>query len=293
MQFMRISDFYRGDIDRVFDGLELPPPTILFDPSPFAIPDTALRFFAQICDRQALRQGGPVPRDSFRMEAFGSMADFMSVVERAPTATGGDSPEDWVFAYAGREVELAQEDRLTGRTAGALSRTSQQLMTEVWRHAGCGVGARVLTAYRSPKALFRKDWQVFSVPLVSGTTGRDVDGFVNYVRARNAIGEGLDVVPDPVLIVDADMSVCMVNEAARQIFGSERPLNAGPLSLADYTRSDMEMVGRSILHDRGRRRMRHRMRSILNGHLRQFDASIGQLVEDGRDYIVINLHPVF
>ena len=113
MEIVKISDFYRGTVDRVFDTHRVPPPVILFDPKVSAMGSRHVELFARISDHKAFRPGGPIPRSAFRLEDYGGMGDFMAVVER--TANSGAGAHPWTFAYSGSEIDFAQTEPLEGR----------------------------------------------------------------------------------------------------------------------------------------------------------------------------------
>ena len=290
MQILKIGDFYRGTVDRAFDAQNVPPPVILFDPQDSAMGSGHLQLFARISDRKATRPGGAIPRSAFRLEDYGSMADFMAVVERkdAPVA----ERQGWTFAYSGAEIDFAQTEILSGQPVSCLSSSSATLMSEVWNHAARDHGARALTVHSSPREMLQSDWTVLSIPLLAevGSSLR-VDGFVLYARASNLFSAGLDAVPDPVVIVDADRTVCMVNEAARHVFGAAEGSGTQAPTLVEYTHSDLELSNfNSSGHLTGRRLRKH-CRCLLNGVITPMDASIAMMRHRGKDYMVVSLRP--
>lgn len=290
MEILRISDFYRGTVDRVFDTHGVPPPVILFDPTGSAMGSRHVQLFARISDHKASRPGGPIPRSAFRLEDYGGMADFMAVVERAPNSGAGEHP--WTFAYSGSEIDFAQTEALEGRPLSCLSPSSATLMSEVWNHAAREGGARVMTMHSSPRDILQTDWTVFSVPLVADhlRTPR-VDGFVLYARASNRFSEGLDAVPDPVAIVNEQGRVCMVNEAARHVFGQPELAGPGAPTLAEYTQSDLELSNFPVREHGKTRRLRKQCRCLINGSIKGMDASISMMRHRGKDYMVVSMRP--
>lgn len=291
MEILKISDFFRGELDRKFDLADRPPPTIIFDPVQSALPYDSFRLFSKMCDRQAVRAGGAIARSALRLDDFGGMVDFMAVVERGKPSEG--EPAAWRFAFSGWETDFAQMEPLAKRSVSeALSPPVAKMMTEVWTHAATGTGARVLTAHSSPREMLQADWTVLSIPLLN----RDgpvphVDGFLLYARAMNKLTPGLDLIPDPVMIVDTGQTVRMVNEAARTLFGEENLRNGIAVSLADYTKSDLELTNRSAGHSLKARRLRKTCRCLLNGSVVPMQATIAPLYHNGLDYMVVVMHP--
>ena len=68
MELLKISDFYRGTVDRMFHAQGVVPPVILFDPKLSAMGSRHVQLFARISDHKASRPGGPIPRSAFRLE---------------------------------------------------------------------------------------------------------------------------------------------------------------------------------------------------------------------------------
>lgn len=291
MEILKISDFFRGDVDKEFDQSDRPPPTIIFDPVHSALPYDSFRLFYKICDRQAVRAGGAISRNALRLDEFGGMVDFMAVVEQGdPTA--GDS-KGWRFTFSGWETDFAQMEPLAQRSVNeALSPPVAKMMTEVWNHAATGTGARILTGHNSPREMLQADWTVLSTPLINqdGPVPH-VDGFLLYARAMNKLTPGLDLVPDPVIIVDTFQSIRMVNEAARTMFGDENLRKGVATTLADYTKSDLELARPGAGHNLKARRLRKQCRCLLNGTVVPMHATIAPLYHNGADYMVVVLHP--
>ena len=295
MKLLKVSDFFRGDVDQAFDLNDRPPPTILFDPPESALPHESFRLFSKICDDQAVRPGGAIPRSALRMDDFGGMADFIVIVERdtAEDEQGGQGPDAWRFTYSGWEIDFAQTEELSGRLiTEVVSGPVALLMTQVWTHAASELGSRVLTAHTSPRNILQADWTVLSVPLLAQKDGTPtVDGFIFYARAMNKLTPGLDLIPDPVLVVDADQRIRMVNEAARTVFEDGRKTSSVTVSLADYTCSDLELAGPGVTPAIRARRLRKTCRCLLNGRVVPMQATIAPLYHDGVDYMVVMLQP--
>lgn len=289
MQILKIGGFQREAVDRVFDSHDVAPPVILFDPKDSALGQESLRLFARISDRRAQRPGGAIRRRDFRLEEYGSMADFMAVVERrAPQDAPGRPGGAWVFAYSGPEIDFAQTEPLAGQAITCLSPSSATLMSEVWTHASADAGARVLTIHASPRDMLQSDWTVFSVPLLSdGEAAARVDGFAIYARASNRFSAGLDVVPDPIVILNEAREICMVNEAARHVFGNPGLSGAHAPSFHDYTQSDLELSSFRC----SARRLRRQCRCLLNGAIATMDVSIGMMRHRGKEYMVVSFRP--
>lgn len=292
MQILKISDFYRGDVDRAFHAAGGPPPTILFDPLDTALGLDSMRLFARICDQQAKRSGGAISRADLRLDDFGSMVDFMAVVERAPDNTASPFQTDWVFTFSGWETDFAHTDALTGQRAStALSAPVAAMVRDVWTHAAQDNGSRVLTCHTSPKDILQNDWSVLSVPLLSAS-GSGVDGFLLYARATNKLGIGLDVIPDPVLVVDGALRVRMVNEAARHVFETGRRSVGTTPPLSEYTNSDLDLSCKGPVYNMKSRRLRNICRCLLNGRVVSMQATLSPLKHNELDYIVILMQPV-
>ena len=292
MELLKLAMLDRAATDRLFAEADLPPPLIVFDPPDSALGHTHLKTYARYCDKLADRPGGPIRRDRFRMENFGSMADFLFVAERG----GGAGRDDWHFTFSGAELDAARGASITGRRLDDLPPSNAELFKAVWQEAARDGGHRVLTEHRPPQErhMLLSSWRNLCVPLTSDGDGlrRVVDGFVCLSLPEITLSTGLDAVPDAVLLVDGENRVRLANRAARELF-ERGPADAPRMrDLADYTNSDLVLFGAPETARSAPRKLRQVCRCVLGGTVLRMDALVSTLTHNGCAYFVVSLRPV-
>ncbi len=186
-------------------------PVLRWSPAESDLQNPIVRRFHALC--RALRDAeGRVPAAAFRMDAFAGLHDWMMLID---VEAGGAR---FRYRHYGDAIAEIRGMSMTGRTTEGFGGHISTFFAAVYT-AALTRRDWVQTIHEPPGAIFARNWERLIVPL-AGATGEIVQFAVANV-ADNELRPGLEIIPDPVLIVDAGQVVRYANRAAREMFGRQ------------------------------------------------------------------------
>ncbi|KMW58714.1 hypothetical protein AIOL_003693 [Candidatus Rhodobacter oscarellae] len=204
-------------------------PTILWDPSLDDIDNPLLRQFHSRCT--ALAVDGGIRMQDFRLEDFRGLEDWMTLLDV--------EADGRVFRYRhfGDGIANIRGLKLLGQTTQTLGGHIALFFDAVFR-AALQHRLPVFTVHEPPKAIFALQWSRLIFPLLDESG--DIRQFLVMTLADNELRAGLEIIPDPVLIVDRDQIIRFANRAARESFGRELYLGS-EVDLFQFAGIDIEL----------------------------------------------------
>ena len=240
----------QGALQQMFRAAGARAPTVIWSPSLADLDHPILRRFHERAVALPKTAGG-IAWDDFSMPWFEGLEDWMMVLEYVET-------ED-TFRYRryGAGIADAYGKDMTGRRIDDFGGHISQFFSVIYQ----AVKIRkewVFTEHEPPRKVLVNSWMRLIVPLMDGA---EVRGFVVVNAPENAFRAGLEVISDPVFLLDEDLNVLFANRTAQRVFpqsastGQERSLFAmtgitlrpkqGPIEMAS-TRSILDDVHISI-----------------------------------------------
>ena len=208
----------------LFNAAGARPPVVLWSPRPEEMHHPALRHLADLCGGHADAQG-KVPASAITPERLEAVADWLMLID----VEGDGGP--YRYRHYGRRISDHFGRDMTGLTTsdfgGHISLFFSALYTAAARS-----GAWVLSEHEPPRDVFVRAWQRLIVPLVDDA-GR-VIRFAAVNIPENELRAGLELMVDPVFVLDAAQGIQYSNQAARRFFGVTSPRPA-PATLKDVT----------------------------------------------------------
>ncbi len=178
---------------RMFNEMGAQAPRIVWSPAPDDLASPVLRRFAETCEAW-MDDTGHVPSERFDTEALGALKDWLMIVE----------PEngDFRYTYYGARIADHYGRDMTGQRVrdfgGHIS-----LFFEGLYLAAQSRREWVMSEHEPPKSVFVRAWRRLIVPLF-GSDGDAVARFAVLNLPENELRAGLDLVPDPVFVADAE-----------------------------------------------------------------------------------------
>lgn len=233
-------------LDRLFVGAGARAPHIVWSPGRSDLQHPLIEAFSVACDAVA-GQDGQVRADRVLPDLLDRFGDWMMVLDVLP---GG---EDFRYAHYGRGIADHFGRDMTGNLSADFGGHIGTFFTALYRAAFLR-RERVLSEHEPPIQVFVRSWRRLIVPLIGA------DGTVVRFAAINVpdheLRAGLDIVPDPVFLVDEDRIVRYANPAARELFHTD-PLRSPGCTLQSVTGISLamevpplEMIGRRMVDDR-------------------------------------------
>lgn len=195
-------------------------PTIIWSPEPQELLQPGLSRFASVCDKLSDRNGR-ITETTFDLERFGGLADWLMLV--APDVDG------YRYLYYGAGIADHYGRDMTGQTTAEFGGHIQTFFEAVYRAAAARF-ERVLTEHEPPLSVFVRCWRRLVVPVLT-EDGRETAFFAVINLPENELRAGLDLISEPVFVLDADQVVYYANTAARSSFALAASRAPGPTML--------------------------------------------------------------
>ncbi|MEO0913049.1 MAG: PAS domain-containing protein [Pseudomonadota bacterium] len=207
-----------GTLEKTFRAEGSAPPFLLWSPTPEEIRNPLGRAFAEKCTALTGPEGLLRARD-LDPEAFGPIAGNIMIL----SAT--DCPRTFHYDYYGKAIIAAFGQDMTGRTTQDFARHIAVFFSALYQ-AARSRREWVLSEHEPPRQIFVQSWLRIIVPAVDEKG--EVTKFIVFNHADNALRAGLEIIPDPVLVVDGEGRICHANPAANAIWSADdRPALAG------------------------------------------------------------------
>ncbi len=233
-------------VRRIFAAQGARAPTILWSPEPHELRSPLLTRFAEICQSVA-RSNGHVHAEDLDLEAFQAVCEWLMLLEEEPDGTA------FRYVIYGRGIADVYGKDMTGRTTADFPGHIARFFTALYL-ASLRRGEWVLSEHEPPRQVFVRAWRRLIVPLVTRTD--TPKRLIALNTAENELRAGLELLVDPVFVMDENRVVHYANRSARLLFGiSKRPDAKATLSEMtgfdlDLAMSPTEMLGqRRVLRD--------------------------------------------
>lgn len=211
-----IADSLRPDRDnalrRLFNREGARTPEVIWSPAKIELRSPVIRDFFDICEA-ARGEDGELRDTALDVTDFGAAAEWLIVSE--PVA-GGD---DYRFAYYGPGIAEHFGHDMSGRLLSEIGGHIMNFLAAVYRVAA-ERRASVYTEHEPPRSVFVRVWQRLLVPMTG--PGGEVTRFLVMNVPENELRVGLELMVDPVLVLDRDRRIVFANRTARKVFRMAR-----------------------------------------------------------------------
>ena len=220
----------RDDLRKLFGDQGSRPPQIVWSPLQVDLTNPQIARFDAIC--QAMPQtDGRILAIDFDLDAVASLTDWLLLLD-----VEGDGTV-YRYRHYGEGIADVRGVSMLGRTTGEFSGHIGQFFTAIYR-AVQNHKQRLLTIHVPPGMTLARSWERLIVPLFD--PAGEVVQFAVLSVPDNALRAGLELIPDPVLIADADQIVRYANRAARELFSRQTYLSAN-MDLFTFAGIDLDL----------------------------------------------------
>lgn len=214
-------------IRRLFNAAGVRPPLILWSPTDAELSEPLIAAFAR-----HIRKLAP---DDGRLRAADCTPDSLGTFGRWCMFLERDAAEGpFRYRHFGANIlPYATRGNMTGSTPEDYGDHIGTYFAALYR-AAAARREWVLSEHEPPREVFLRSWQRLIVPLFDAT-GTEVTGFVVMAVPENSFRAGLDLLEDPVFVLDDQQRVHYCNAAARRLFADCRESTPPDLTLRDAT----------------------------------------------------------
>lgn len=271
----------QSGIDSTFRRAGARPPLIKWSPRPEDITNPLVRSFGAKCLMRTV-DGVRVPKSALTLDALGAMAGWCMLLD----VEGEDGP--FRYAHYGSQIADSFGVDMTGRTTQGFEGHISEFFTTLYRE----VLARrqwVLSEHEPPSHVFVRSWQRLIVPLVDDDHNVVQLAVANV--AENELRAGLDLILDPVFVLDENETIRYANPAAQRFFrfamldidaSTMRDLTGISLDLnvsAEHLLTCGEAIDRIVLADQG---------SLME----RLSMTVSAAQHRGNSYYVVIMRPI-
>lgn len=202
--------------------------------------------FAKTC-QQLAGFGQPIDAEAYELQTFEPHFAWLMVLEVE------DEGARFRYSHYGEGIAHVRGISMRGRTSADFGGHIGLFFTAAYK-AILKRRTWLLTEHAPPKEVFARKWERLMVP-IAGKDG-NVIRIVAMNVPDNELRAGLEIIPDPVMVLDADQTVRYANAAARRLFDRGEH-SSKDQSLFQYTGIDLEidrppgdLVRAHAVHDR-------------------------------------------
>ncbi len=232
----------RDALRRLFNDHGARAPMVIWSPTLAELQSPLLRRFALHCEA-LMDDAGRVPDAAFSADDLEGLSDWLMVL----------SLDEGTFRYDfyGRAIADHYGRDMTGETTrafgGHISTFFEGLYAAALRRREWA-----MSEHEPPHGVFVRAWRRLIVPLFA-QDGETVARFAVLNIPENELRAGLELMPDPVFVADADQRVQYANAAAARMFELDRPRAPGAtlmsltgISLDDQQSPDALLTGQEV-----------------------------------------------
>lgn len=202
---------------QLFNGAGARAPHILWSPAEAEINDPVVRDFGRRM-RALADAGGRVPASAVTPDSLGALAGWAMILD-------AETPEGpFRYRHYGARIARHYGRDMTGLTTADFAGHIATFFTALYR-AAAARDEWVLSEHEPPRDVFVRTWHRLIVPLHDTAGG--VTGFAVANVPENALRAGLDLMVDPVFVLDDVQVVHYANRAAQTVFFPDRQIAAG------------------------------------------------------------------
>ncbi len=215
------------ELRRLFNSAGTRPPLILWSPTEAEIGNPLMQAFARKM-RTLADAEGRVPAAAISTDGLGALGRWTLLID----VEGADGPfryrhaGDGVLPYATRRdiIDRTSADYLDFFGAFFTALYSAAVQRREW----------VFSEHEPPREVFIRSWQRLIVPLF-GEDGATVTRFAVMAVPENTLRAGLDLVVDPVFVLDDAQVIHYRNRSAEGLFAADGVDPVGGATLKDVT----------------------------------------------------------
>lgn len=219
-------------------------PWIVWSPERRDISHPLARRFYDRCETLPAGEGGIAEAD-VDLDHFGSLADWMTVVRVDPDS------DKLTYAVFGQSLERFTGRNMTGLGPSDFGHSNSDFIAAVYL-AVRNRDQMVLTEHDPMPGVFIQRWQRLIVPM--HRSGK-VSGFLCLAAPENDFRAGLEIISDPVFVMDADQRIFFVNRAGSELFDISQTdalgrtfFDISGISI-EIEKSPMELSGSEVVQD--------------------------------------------
>ncbi|MEM9791932.1 MAG: hypothetical protein AAF848_03245 [Pseudomonadota bacterium] len=232
-------------INRDFATVGARRPWISWAPQKEDLTDPLIQQFASICAQHA-GSDGTLRIETVKLAWFASLKDWIMVLNV-------DRETDILqYAYYGAGIADSYGEDMTGRKTTDFKGYVGAFFTAIYREM-IRTRVSVFSEHEPPAQVFVRSWRRYAVPVLDAND--NVVQIIAINMPQNDLRAGLEIITDPVLLLDKNQVVHFTNTAADKKFNLDRGGN-GTRSLNDLTgialtttHSPEEMIGRRIVQN--------------------------------------------
>jgi hypothetical protein len=195
-------------VRQLFNEEGLRAPEIIWSPKPTELVSPMHRqFIARVA--QMTDANGCIEQERFDIGHFERFSDWLIHLSIE------DDGAAFRYLYYGNAVGQAAGEDMIGRTSADHGGYTEVFLTTLYR-AALRTRVPVYSYHESPREMFTRGWHRMIVPIADGD-GALVE-FLVLAVADLELAVGLELLSDPVFVVNAQHQVAYCNKAARQFF---------------------------------------------------------------------------
>lgn len=220
-------------------------PHIGWTPAASDLVNPMIQDFARTCLSIA-GSTAPIRERDFDINAFRAHAAWLMVLDV-------EGPDLYRYSHYGEGIANVRGISMKGKLSADFKGHIGLFFTAVY--AAIQKNPQWLqTIHMPPKEVFARSWERLIVPVVSDDNV--VTRIVVLNVPDNELRAGLEIIPDPVMILDADQIVRYANRAARRMFDRQEHQSQN-MTLFEYAGIDLELdqspaelVRKHAVHDK-------------------------------------------
>lgn len=268
------------ELKKMFAQAGSPPPRLIWSPKATDYTNPLIALFADSCHALAQPDGRVLAKD-FDVDNFRPLQEWLMLLDIE------DSGKVFRYIFYGDGIAQVHGRSMQGKSSGAFSGHISIFFTAVY-NAVLRQKDWIWTAHAPPQNVFARQWERLIVPLFD-----NADTIVQFAVLNvpdNELRAGLDIIPDPVLIVDEDMIVRYANRIARETFGRQDHLET-QMDLFTYSGIDIDMP--AAPHELAKSYAVHDVVSLVLREtiIQRFMLTISGTEQWGTAYYVITMRP--
>ncbi|MDJ0640060.1 MAG: PAS domain-containing protein [Paracoccaceae bacterium] len=214
----------QSSVRQLFNNEGLRAPELIWEPQPTELTSSLHRQFQKKC-AELLDDTGRLRLGALDPAHFNGLADWLIFLEVE------DGGADFKYISYGPAIIEAAGTDMAGRRASDQTGYTGAFFTSLYRAILASLRP-VYSYHESPLELFTRGWHRLIMPVFDGAD--EIAQMLVMAVPDNELSVGLELLSDPVFVVDADGHVAYHNRAARTFFSLPKILHRGSL-LAELT----------------------------------------------------------
>ncbi len=270
MDFAQVSDLFFENATGA--------PSVLWGPSVYDLKHPVIKNFAA-CIMGDSKRASCIKLSDFKKLQLQAFQPWLMLLEPVKNCT------DFKYLKYGSEIAVMfgrdMTDHFTSEIGGHVSDFFIALYAAAITRKEC-----VMSIHDPPADVFATSWRRLIVPLLDETGDVALIAALNI--PDNELRAGMEVLPDPAMIVQTDGQLMFSNSPARRIFGE---LDTPGVQLSDYCNIDIELPQNAEDYATSKTFTISHIVGTKNQLLVYFEMRISATYFKGRPYFVVLLKP--